>query len=460
MKIPFLPSGLLSLAWMNACTAGSSVVFDASSQAGSHDLISDVDTTIRGRVGFTGAATVAAKALASGEVIGDGVVASDDTFDLDVYADSEAVIVTAFDLEGTALGLVLVDAGPARGQVVVTAPIDAETSLEADVADAVSTSSAGLDAIDTVALRTRIDARVAAASTVDVDEAIQALATAELAAAAATEAALAAAGIEFSAETREAATVDARRALDAVLDAGSDSTEAEAGVAFASLLAFADHGVSAQVAAATEGVSALAFAATVDTLTAGDLDRDEYGGALIDATSSTGGSLSALLSAESVAAALVQAGASETVQARAGAAGDALFEATLGDGSEADAWGAWSAVLVGDGEVTGSILGDALEVDAVSAIVAGLLVEGALGAGDSMRLAVGEDVSSAFADGGALGASASAAGAVVWSDYAEFLTAVDGEVSTVEPFFAGGLGGAAALLVEASGGAGWGGSAE
>lgn len=408
--------------------------------------------TVRGRVVAQGADSVSANSLASGDSLGEGTVDSDGQFAFSVTESSGAVVVTAFDASGSVLGSVLIDGGVGGGRFVVAAPIDAETSLEASVAGALAEGLTVAGAVDTVDLRNRIDARLAAAAAGSTG-AVEVLAMAELAATAAMDAAMLASGVSFGSTARFDATLAARQQLDLALDAGVPIWDAQATYDAAVSIAFANAGATSAHAAAADAAAALAFAATADVLTTGIASQAE----LAEASHVTGGTLSALLSAEAVADALVEADTDADVQARADAAGDALFNAALsGDaGAEADAWAAWSGTLVGTGDVHGSILAEALEVDAISAVAAELMVDAVARAGESLTANVAS-VSEASLTAESE-QSAIATGSAVWSAYAGFLSSVDSEVSDTSPFLGSDASAMAVLLVQASGSAAAGG---
>lgn len=439
---------ILSLSLLG-CQAGSGIELQP---AGSDDVVATVDPepsgTVRGRVVAPGADSVAANSLASGDALGEGTVDSEGKFAFSVSESVGPVVVTAFDARGSMLGSVLIDGGVGGDRYVVAAPIDAETSLEAAVAGVLSEGSSLGSSVDTVDLRNRIDARLAAAAA-DSAASVEVLGLAELAAGSAIDAAMLASGAPFGASARFDATLSARQQLDLALDAGVPLSDAQASYDAAVALAFASAGATAVQTAAADAAATLAFAASVDALTAGVASQSD----VAEAARENGGSLSALLSAQAVAEALVQAGADSGIQARAEAAGEALVNAALsGDAAtEAEGWSAWAGTLVGNGDVRGSILADAIEVDAISAVVADLMVDAVARSSDSLTADVATAADASLAAG--TEHSAIVTGAAVWSAYAAFLASVEGEVNDCAPFFGSEVGGAAVLLVQASGSA-------
>lgn len=432
----------LGLTFLVACTGSK----DDDTNSTDDTSTTGDQAVVNGRTTDSSSRTAVARPLGSTTTIGSGDLEADGSYSLAVTADAGALVITSYDEFGAVTGSVLVDAGPGLGDEVVAAPIDDETSVEAAVAAEIVASAAG--SVDTVDLRGRINAEVASAvSTGDATASIAALAAAELAASAAEDASLQAAGCNFDVAARLAASIQGRQSFDAALDAGVATSAAQTALDTQRAGAFIAAGVTAEQAAEADAVAGLAFAASVKALATG-----AQASGLISATRTSGDSLSAMLELNASVAALVEADATTALQGEAEAAGTALYSAVLAGNASADAaaWTTWSVALVGDGSVEGSVIEELLAVDGVTSTNASVVVDAAVGAASFLSSSVQVDVAAAFAAGGST--DAMLAGEAAFDAYATYTGAVSDAVAALAITVpTADLSGTAEVLVAATG---------
>lgn len=395
---------LVGLSLLVACNGSS----DASGRTGP-----DGETgqrSVEGRVAGDGAATVTVEDADSAQPLGSAEVGADGRYTVEFEGGASPVVITAFDASGAVVGAVLVDGRSSFDEVTVAAPIDAETTLEAEVAFAIADLSGSLEGVNTVDMRGRVSAAFAgpAAAAGDADAAISALAMAEIAATEAADLALSSNGSAFGAAARLDASLTARQAFDVALDAGEVEAEAQAAFDAAVADAWAAEGVSMSVAADADTAARAAFESTLD---AGS------------------GSLSARFATAAVMEALADADADAETTAGAEAAGRVLIEAMLAGEASGPAWSAWAETWLGGGEVASGLLGDTLAIGAETVNEADALVSGASDAAETFSAEVKASASAAIAAGAGGEASvASLAGGSSWQAYAVFRAEVEGSV--------------------------------
>ena len=154
---------------------------------------------------------------------------------MEVPADEPRVIVEAVDAEGDALASVIIDQTAPAGETMVAAPIDDETTLEADVLVEIIAHGTNANETDAADIRTRVNAEMAAAvhATDDVGtrgHEVPALSLAVMAAEEAQVMTFARLGMETSgadeyaqARAEGAASAAFRATLSATIDANADA---------------------------------------------------------------------------------------------------------------------------------------------------------------------------------------------------------------------------------------------
>lgn len=347
--------------------------------------------TLRGQVSdqggsqarFAGAGAVSASSTIEvtdpdGTVIGEGTVQADGTFEVLVPDGREKVVVAALDDAGQRTGAVLVEAtGEARG-TVTSAPIDAETSVEVAVWERLLAEGHAPRDIDTVDLRTRIFADLAAEiSNIERDgetgdAEIDAVAEAVLVAQATRLDALADANVETTQEALWTAKLDAMSALSTDLADGADGRATFTAFYDAALDAEADLGIDARAASHAEHQASIAFRALLDAR----LGARERSGDALDAGIRTSGVLEAWTTDRHVVA--VANGSSELdagVKAQLELAGDALIDACRDARTSAEvdaAFGTWADAMVAEGGPVDALVGldVVLDLDALLDVAA------------------------------------------------------------------------------------------
>jgi len=220
-------------------------------------------------------------------VVGQGPVAPDGSFSVDVPAGARRLVVAAVDADGDVAAAGLLDASAPAGAVAEMAPLGGESTLEAETAMALA-DCITMNLVDTVDLQARLSELVATTAL----SAIEAGAAAEdlenrlaqaIGVAQATQlAALAGEGVPVSRQALFEAGVPAATQMHSDLAGGADPTEAAA--AFAAALQEARGGlVGARPNARSEVASAVAFGAAAEEEEGGLAGQFEEIDAVIDA---------------------------------------------------------------------------------------------------------------------------------------------------------------------------------
>src|SRR5690606_30273565 len=173
---------------------------------------------------------------ASGRLVAAGVadVGVDGSFTVEAPAGATRLIASAIAADGSVVARGLIDATGAAGASVAIAPLDAETTVEAEVFLSMIDLGVSLEAANTVDVRGRVTAGVAAAlvaaaeAGIDVQAELTALAQGIALAQAVEVGIYAQAGIAITQEAMFEATVAAAAQLSADLAAGADAATATA----------------------------------------------------------------------------------------------------------------------------------------------------------------------------------------------------------------------------------------
>jgi hypothetical protein len=304
-------------------------------------------------------------------LVSDTAVKSDGTYSLSAaVANEEKLVVQSVDASGNVRASAIVaKAGDVNGTATVS-PMTTETSVEAEVLAQLAALGVTLDEANAVDLRARIDSQLAAqvqAST-DVGASVKALAEGIAAAQRAQLKALAQAGVTATQKDMFSAELSAAGALDTALDAAADANAAaQAQDAFvASVQAqLSSKAGDAKKASRCERAASVAFRATLSAR------LGVSGGAVVDAAARHAAGLEARMSAAAAKAALTAGSAAQatlTAFDSASATLTASLRASTSVTETATAYAAYRATLVGGANVSGSILGDYLSVDATTQV--------------------------------------------------------------------------------------------
>lgn len=331
---------------------------------------------LSGKFGGAGSISAATKVRVSRlktdgtlDSLAEATVTTGGRYELAAPAGQKRLIVESVDVSGTVLASAIVEISGEVGQAVTVAPLDTETSVEAAVLARMAASGVALAELNAIDLRERINLNVAVAvsAATDADVKIKALAEAVLAAQSAKVKAYAAAGITTSQSALFDAQLAAAKKLDIALDAAVNASAMnQAYVDFHTEL---DAGLMALDAslkkhARAESVASVAFRAMVKAR------LSVAGDAVADASLRAAAALEARISAAAVASILTSAQASAQATTAAATAATTLraqMTASASATASAMAFGAWSTSLNGGATITGSVLGNYLEVTAANA---------------------------------------------------------------------------------------------
>ncbi|HYV47718.1 MAG TPA: hypothetical protein VFA20_22825 [Myxococcaceae bacterium] len=354
-------------------------------------------------------------------------------YSVTITSSADHVIIQALDAQGQVVASGLYESVQPGIQTYVAAPLDTETSVEASVLVQMirrGSSSAQANSVD---LRARIDAQVAAAvkASSDPDAKIQALADAAISAQRTEEKSYQQAGLTVTQQSLFTAEAAAAAHLSAALDHGDDAATAYATFFTELQAARAAAGVTEQQQAKAEHCSSASFSATLQARLQASID----GAAVISAAVRQAAALEADASASAVTATLQAAGAAQASVDAAAAAAVALraaLSASTSASASASAWRAYQAAIKGDADVTGSVLGNYLSVSTSTH----LIVDSALLASGSAAATLDTTLSTTFE------ATLSAAGAVdfnvvaasVASAYATYEASVRAQATTLSGF--------------------------
>ncbi len=377
------------------------------------------------------------------------------SYEIEVPAEVTALVLQCRDEAGDTLASVIVEATGTAGGQVDASPMDTETSVEAEVYRAMIAAGLAASSIDVIDLRARIDedtagaVRAALEATGDAEAEIQALAEACAAAQAAEIQSYARAWVTTSQQALFAAELGAAQTLNTALHAG-ESADAAYQTFWTDLAAAAESvGCTTEDQAHAESAAGLSFRLTVDGRLLGTGDAAD---AVVDAALCSAADLEARTSARAIETAFAAADATADIAAAARDATATLLAdvaATADAGAAAQAYEDFSAALIGDTSVTGSILGDQLQVNAGTAVAVDTAIAAATAAAENLDTAARTAVTTAleastFADPGDIARAA----VTTWSNYR---AAVDTAVADNPLVFADQAELSSAVMLEANG---------
>jgi hypothetical protein len=316
------------------------------------------------------ASKVQASSVGSGgqlSVLADAEVGANGSYTLELPPGSERVVLEAVDSSGKVVASALLDATVEGEDTRTAPPMGSESSLEAEVFVRMVKDGASVESVDTVDLRSRINTELAqsvvAESDADAQKSVGALAAAVRAAQEAEVKAYAQAGFTTSQEALFHASLEASAALDAALDAGTKSAK-DAYAEFYAALRAATPEVDEKEEAEAERAASASFRITVD----GRLSTGSSAGTA-DAAVRSAASLEAYAAEAAVEAILRGANAADTTLAKARAAASALhanLTSATNASAAAQAWAAYSVSLASSSNVSASIVGTQLGVNATN----------------------------------------------------------------------------------------------
>lgn len=422
------------------------------------------DTKVRGRVSDgVGTQAQAQQASAQGTLGGSGTVASttrvrvsrvDDAgalqvqgeaqvqaegrYELDVPAEEQRLVLEALDASGQVLASALLDASGEAGKTAVAPPMDAESSLEAQVF--VQLVKDGMDAsdTDTVDLRARIDARMAkearAAGSAALASYVSALAQGVRAAQEAELRTYAEAGVGTSQGELFEAELAASAQLNAALDASGSSAQAAAAAYetfYAELTAAAQRlGAEAHEHAQAQSSASASFRLSLEARL-----PEQSSKPFVDAAAAAAGSLEARSSGAALSALLSAAGAADAAKTQAASAAAQLraqVDAAQSASAAAQAFSRFSASVATDSNVQATVLGSFLGVNVTNTAGVALAVQAATSASAVLDSAL--DIAASGAVSAAGGASASALATGTAQAYDSFATGLRNQASVLSAF--------------------------
>ncbi len=311
------------------------------------------------------------KADGSLELVTEATVKSGGAYELSAPAGEKKLIVQSLDASGGVRASAIVEQTGAEGSKTVVAPMSTESSVEAEVLAKLVASGVSLAEANAVDLRARIDADTAAAVRASSDAAarVKALAEAVAAAQRAQLKALAEAGVNTTQSALFDAQLAAAAKLNVALDAAADAAAAQKAYDdFVAELHAQAKQTAGDVKKASRGerAASVAFRATVTA-------RLKVSGQALDPVADAAvrhaAGLEARLSTAATEAVLTAGGAaSATMTAYASASTTlvASLRASTSAAATASAYATYRASLVGSGNVTASVLGSYLEVNAAT----------------------------------------------------------------------------------------------
>lgn len=454
--VPVLALGLM------ACSGG-----EDDDDGGNPDMQASVRGSVSNEDGsqksFGGAGTVEAASMvqaytvANGgdlELLAEAAIEADGSFDIEVPAEQMRVVLQAVDGSAQVVASTLLEASGAAGGTVETAPMNSETSVEAEVFLAMVAQGVAVVDANIIDLRTRIDEGVALAvrSAFEAGEAgaeIAALAEATATAQAAEIQAYAEAGVSTSQSALFMAELQASMALSAALYQGQQ-LEAAYDQFFADLMAAAESvGADAEAQSEAEASASVSFRLVVDGRLQGMGAEAE---AVADAAVRAAAELEAMASAAATEAVLQAGSATADILSSAQTAGADLntqVSAAATAEAAAMAYADFSAELIGEATVEGSILGNHLGLDAAGALAADVTIMAAWMAAAQFDATVETSVSAALQASGVVDPQMTAQAVVdAWTTYR---SAVETAVADNAAVFGSAPDLSASIVVQATG---------
>lgn len=350
--------------------------------------ITDSDGTQSFLVGGSGtvaaATTVQASAITANgslDLEAEADVRADGSYEIVVPPERTHVVLQAVSGSGEVLASAVLEATGSAGGEVTATPMDTESSVEAEVLLAMAAQGAVSSSLNIVDLRSRIDAETAVtvrAASAGAEAEISALAEAIAAAQEAEIRAYADAGVTITQEGLLQAELAASQALSVSLHRGDQAVQAYTDF-FAAVRAAADGvGADAETQSSAEASASVSFRLTVEGRLSGGSAQAQ---AVADAAIRAAAQLEARASVAAVEAILSAAAATSAIQDSARGAGATLITEVSAAGTAqaaAEAYANFSAALIGDASVTGSILGNHLQVDAAAEIGVNAAIDAAV----------------------------------------------------------------------------------
>lgn len=450
--LPVALSAILAATW--ACSS------DTTDGAMVRGTVTDSDGTQKSLFGGQGTVASAASVRAGTvgntgelEILAQAEIAADGSYEIVLPPDATHVVLQAMDGSEKVVASALLEASGSLGSVVFATPMDTESSVEAEVYLAMM-SRVGTAEIDMIDVRARIDEATAmavraAAQAGDAAAEIEALAQAILAAQAAEIRAYAGAGVTITQEALFEAELQAAQALSTALHQGQDAITAYAAFFEALASAAESLGAGAEAGSSAEASASLSFRLVLDGLleSAGAEAQAVAQAALVHAAT-----LEAEASARAVEAILVAGNAASEIQAQAESASATLVaEVSVATTIQAavEAHADFAATLIGETSVTGSVLGQYLQVDAAGAVGVDAAIDAAWAASASFEASAKATVEAALATGSAVDIGAVTQALV--NAWLEFRAAVQSAVDASPDVFGSQPELGATLIIEATG---------
>lgn len=390
------------------------------------------------------------------ELLAEAAVEADGSYEAEVPAGEQKLIVEAVDDGGEVVASAILEASGNAGDTTTCTPMTTESSVEAQVFVHMVTEAGNVDEVNTIDLRTRITARTAGAVRTaeedgeDVSGDLQALAEATLAAQRTEIEAYAEAGIVTTQKALFEAELAASQSLSASLDAGEENAVDAYAEFLAALDAVAEsEGATAEDRARAESCAGMSFRATVDVRLEADtaLSQQIASSAVLAAAS-----LEARAAAIAMDAVLEAGGAATDVQTQGQTAGADLrssISAATTTTAAASAYADFSAAVVGEADVEASVLGAYLGVDVVTAASAQAAVDASLQASASLDAALEAALDSALSTTGEVDFDALAQAVV--GAYGSYFAAVETAGAAMTPTFGSDASTAVSVLILAEG---------
>ena len=413
-----------------------------------------VSVTVRGSVSnddgsqksFGGAGTVEAAAVVNAyavqnggalELLAEASVQADGSFEIMMPAEQTRVVLQAADASSEVVASALLEATGAAGGTIESTPMDSESSVEAEVFLAMLAHGVALADANIVDVRARIDEDIAVAVRAayeagDAAEEIAALAEAIATAQAAEIRAYADAGVNTSQSALFAAQVQASMALSAALYQGQNLETAYQQF-FSALVAAAESiGADSEAQSQAEASASVSFRLVVEGRLQGMGAEAE---AVADAAVRAAAELEAMAATAATQAALEAGGATADILASAQSAG-AELSGQVSAAATAEAAGMayadFSAALIGEASMEGSILGNHLQLDAAAALAAEVTVTAAWVAAAEFDAAAEAGVSAALQASEMIDPEAAAQAVVgAWAAYRQAVESAVGDNAAV-----------------------------
>lgn len=383
-----------------------------------HGKVTDQEGTqqqgvVRAQGNLGGSGTVSAATQVRVSSVGDGgklttvaegSLAAGGSYSLDVPAGQERLVLQAVDASGAVVASALLDASGEAGGDTAAPPMDSESSLESEVFIQMVADGAQAAQTDTVDLRARINASMAAAarqgaSTAQAQqERVKALADAVRAAQEAEVRAYAKAGVQTSQSALFAAELSASAKLNAALDAGT-AAETAYQTFFSEVAAAAEQvGAKAKEQARSESAASVAFRATVKAhLSAQDAQP------LVDAAVRNAAALESRTSGAALTGLLAAASATAEASAQAGQVATSLrtsVSASATASAAAQAFASFSTSVASTSNVQTSVLGAYLGVTSTNQLAVSGAVQASVTAAATLDAALGAAVDAAVSTSG------------------------------------------------------------